>query len=164
MPQTSPRDVGSRIQLGRVDPSGPAHVYVLLERYPMNTAVENSERQNRILRGWLLALLRFAVTLDNNDKLAIFAIAAEIDGLNSQTDRSSFRFFYKTTAELSKAIANPLHSNHPTILQRHLKRMKDERLKRAFAAALELEYCTTGLKTKPQRSKDIGDLWKGLRC
>jgi len=33
------------------------------------------ERHVRTLRAWQLAILRFAVTLDNSDRLAVMAIA-----------------------------------------------------------------------------------------
>ena len=33
------------------------------------------------LRAWHLAILRYAVTLDNADRLAVLRIAREIDGL-----------------------------------------------------------------------------------
>jgi len=46
------------------------------------------------LRAWQLAFLRFAVTLDNADRLAVLAIAAEMDGLDPLQDgRPSFGFF-----------------------------------------------------------------------
>ena len=41
----------------------------------------------RTLRAWHLAILRFAVTLDNADRLAVLRIAHEIDGLDSAAER-----------------------------------------------------------------------------
>ena len=38
-----------------------------------------AEWNARTLRSWQLAILRFAVTLDNADRLALLAIAAELD-------------------------------------------------------------------------------------
>ena len=65
----------------------------------------NGEDRVRIVQPWLLALLRFAVTLDNNERLAVYAIAAEIDGRDTRS--TGFSFFRKTSVELCNAIANP---------------------------------------------------------
>jgi hypothetical protein len=47
-----------------------------------------------MLRSWQLAILRFAVTLDNADRLGVLAIASQIDGLGRQReDKPEFRFF-----------------------------------------------------------------------
>jgi hypothetical protein len=131
----------------------------------MNATIETSEWHARTVRAWLLALLRFAVTLDDDDKLAVFAAAAEIDKLSSQQAAPcGFRFFHRTSAEICSAIANPRHAGSTAILQRHLERIKDERMQRAFAAALELERAAVKPKIRPMRVKTREDLWKGLRC
>jgi hypothetical protein len=52
------------------------------------------ERHVRTLRAWQLAILRFAVTLDNSDRLAVMAIASEIDRLDPQQQgKPDFNFF-----------------------------------------------------------------------
>ena len=48
-----------------------------------------NEWRARTLRAWQLAILRFAVTLDNADRLAIMAIASEIDRLGPDTRRQA---------------------------------------------------------------------------
>ena len=45
----------------------------------MRSNAPGSERHARTLRAWQLAILRFAVTLNNSDRLAVMAIASEID-------------------------------------------------------------------------------------
>jgi hypothetical protein len=51
-----------------------------------------------------LALLRFTVTLDITDRLAVLMIAAEIDGLGPKQDsKPEFSFFRNTGAELCAA-------------------------------------------------------------
>jgi len=120
----------------------------------------NGEDRVRIVQPWLLALLRFAVTLDNNERLAVYAIAAEIDGRDTRS--TGFSFFRKTSVELCNAIANPHHAVSPAILHRHLDRMDDGRLKQAFAAALELSRPAPRSSLKSARSKGRRDLWKGL--
>ena len=43
--------------------------------------VHAMERYAGTLRAWHLAILRYAVTMDNADRLAVFRIALEIDSL-----------------------------------------------------------------------------------
>ena len=47
----------------------------------MSSNVPGMERHAKTLRAWQLAILRFAVTLDNADRLAVLMIAAELDGV-----------------------------------------------------------------------------------
>src|SRR5215468_8532428 len=57
------------------------------------------EWHGRMLRAWQLTLLRFAVTLDNVDRLNVMAIAREIDrGGRAREDRTEFNFFRRTSA------------------------------------------------------------------
>lgn len=130
----------------------------------MTTEAERSEWHARTVRAWLLALLRYAVTLDNDDRLGVFAAAAHIDNQNSAQSDSGFRFFARTSADLCSAIANPAHPGSAAILTRHLARVTDDRLKRAFAAALERDHLAAKPKAKPIKLKPREDLWRGLRC
>jgi hypothetical protein len=131
----------------------------------MNAKIESSEWHARTVRAWLLALLRFAVTLDDDDKLAVFAAAAEIDKLSSQqAGLCGFRFFRRASAEVCGAIANPRLAGSAAVLRRHLEWMKDDRMKRAFAAVLELEIAVEKPRIGPMKAKARDDLWKGLRC
>ncbi len=105
----------------------------------MNTRAETGERHEKTVRALLLALLRFAVTNDNDDRLTVLAAASQIDKLNApQGHPDGLRFFHRTSAELCLAITEP-HSGSAAMLRRHLERMTDERMKRAFAAAVELD-------------------------
>jgi hypothetical protein len=45
----------------------------------MSSNVQGMEWHAKTLRAWQLAILRFAVTLDNADRLAVLMIASEID-------------------------------------------------------------------------------------
>jgi hypothetical protein len=47
----------------------------------MSLNTSGGERHAKTLRAWQLAILRFAVTLDNADRLTVMAIASEIDKL-----------------------------------------------------------------------------------
>src|SRR5229473_982578 len=92
--------------------------------------MSSDEWHARTLRAWQLAILRFAVTLDNADRLAVLAIAAEMDGLDPLQDRrSAFGFFRRTSAELCAAILQP-NERSSTLLRQHLARIEDEGLKR----------------------------------
>ena len=51
------------------------------------------EQHERILRAWQLAILRFAVTLDDSDRLNVLAIAQQMDQFGRKDRESEFRFF-----------------------------------------------------------------------
>jgi hypothetical protein len=119
---------------------------------------EGMELHTRTLRAWQLAILRFAVTLDNADRLAVMAIANELDTLGSQHDRESdFCFFRRTSTELCVAILQP-NKLAPDALRQFLARLDDDRLRRVFAAATESDPISRA--GKPAK-RDNG-LWKGL--
>ena len=112
------------------------------------------------LRAWHLAILRYAVTLDNADRLAVLRIAREIDGPDSRQDGSAdFEFFRRTSAELCAAI---LYSNEraSAVLQQYMARIDDDRLKRTFAAAIGAGEPAVSPITGPARPRS--NLWKGL--
>lgn len=112
------------------------------------------------LRAWHLAILRYAVTLDNADRLAVFRIACEIDGLNPRQDGTSdFEFFRRTSAELCAAILQP-NERASAILQHYLARIDDARLKRTFAAAIDAGGPAVASTSRPVRPRS--HLWKGL--
>lgn len=126
----------------------------------MNSSVRGGEWHARTLRAWQLAMLRFVVTLDNADRLAVMAIAIEIDRLGSEQEgKPNFGFFRRTSAELCAAILQP-NDLAAAVLREYLARMDDGRLKRAFAAAIEAARPTASSAAKlPKRDKN---LWKGL--
>jgi hypothetical protein len=127
----------------------------------MSSNAWGSERQAKAIRAWQLALLRFAITMDNADRLALLAAAAELDAPGSRPSTGpAFRFFYTTSTELCQAIINPLHSTSHAVLRQHLTRTDDERFKRAFAAALAIDIPRA--RRPPGPPKSNGDLWRGL--
>jgi hypothetical protein len=126
----------------------------------MSSKVLGGEWHAKTLRAWQLAILRFAATMDNPDRLAVLAIASEIDRLGPQHDsRPAFGFFRKTSAELCAAILRP-NELSSTVLRQHLARIDDDRLKRVFAAAIETDQPEVSLVGKPIK-RDLG-LWRGL--
>jgi hypothetical protein len=126
----------------------------------MSLNVPGVEWHAKTLRAWQLAILRFAVTLDNADRLAIMAIASEIDRLGPQHDgKPDFSFFRRTSAELCAAILQP-NELTPTVLRQYLARIDDDRLKHVFAATIEAGQPKESSVSKPFK-RDNG-LWKGL--
>jgi hypothetical protein len=124
----------------------------------MSSIASGGEWHAKTLRAWQLALLRFAVTLDNADRLAVLAIAAEMDRLHPvQGGKPAFGFFRRTSAELCAAILQP-NEHSSTLLRQFLARIDDDRLRRAFAAALEP---TEAASTSKSIRRDTG-LWRGL--
>ena len=126
----------------------------------MSSRVPGKEWHAKTLRAWQLAILRFAVTLDNADRLAVMAIASEIDRLGPEQDgKPDFGFFRRTSAELCAAILQP-NELTSTVLRQYLARIDDDRLKRAFAAAIESDQPKASSAGKPFK-RDNG-LWNGL--
>ena len=122
---------------------------------------EPAELHARMLRAWQLAILRFAVTLDNADRLALLAVASEIDRLGQEDEENfAFGFFRRTSAELCAAIQQP-NEAADGILKQYLARIDDARMKRAFAAVTGIEQ--PQLPSVRRRAKPEIDLWKGLR-
>ena len=114
------------------------------------------------LRAWHLAILRYAVTKDNADRLAVFRIALEIDSLEPrQDDRADFDFFRRTSAELCTAILQP-DARTSAILQQYLARIDDDRLKRTLAAATDASEAAVSPAGRAVARGN--DLWKGLAC
>jgi hypothetical protein len=114
----------------------------------------------KTLRAWQLAILRFAVTLDNADRLAVMAIANEIDRLGPQhNDKPDFSFFRRTSAELCAAILQP-NEVTSTLLRQYLARIDDDRLKRVFAATIEADQPKVSSVSRSFKRDD--GLWRGL--
>jgi hypothetical protein len=112
------------------------------------------------LRAWHLAILRYAVTLDNADRLAVLRIAREIDGLHPRQDGSTdFEFFRRTSAELCAAIVQA-DERASAVLQQYLTRIDDDRLKRTFAAAIDARQPAVSPISRPARPRN--NLWKGI--
>jgi hypothetical protein len=126
----------------------------------MSSGISGSDWHTRTLRAWQLAVLRFAVTLDNADRLAVFAIASEIDRLDRRHGvPRDFRFFRRTSVELCAAILQP-NELTSTLLHQYLARIGDGRLRRALAAAMEVDQPKATSVNKTAGRK--GHLWRGL--
>jgi hypothetical protein len=126
----------------------------------MSLNVHGVDWHARTVRAWQLAILRFAVTLDNADRLAVLAIANEIDKIRPRHDgKPAFDFFRRTSAQLCAAILRPDQPGS-TVLQRFHARIDDDRIKRVFAAATGVDQPKLFSVSQPVK-RDNG-LWRGL--
>jgi hypothetical protein len=125
----------------------------------VEAATGPQDRRADQLREWLLLLLRFAITHEAKDEAAAWAMADEIDALGLRWRPSAPNCFRRTSVEVCKAIAAPAGRERVTVLRKHLARIDDLRLQRAFEAAVELE------QGSPRASSEITqrNLWTGLR-
>src|SRR5262249_22458471 len=118
------------------------------------------EQRLRLLRTWHLAILRFALTRDNADRLGVLAIANEIDRLGRTQDTGpDFSFFRRTSTELCTAMLRR-QAGDEVILMRYLAAIDDPRLHRAMAAVVEVPQPKPDLAKRRVRPEH--DLWRGL--
>ncbi|WP_420967021.1 hypothetical protein [Bradyrhizobium sp. B120] len=117
-----------------------------------------TEPQGKLLCAWQLAVLRFAVTLDNAERMHVLAVAGELDRLSGAAE-GAFQFFRRTTAELCHAITgNDAHAE--SIVRRFEWQIDNPRLRRAFEAAIARDQ--TPPKIVTSRTRPSEDLWRGL--
>ena len=130
----------------------------------MRDSVVQADCRTKMVRDWLLALLRYAVTLHDADKSAVLVIAEEIDKLGSHAEEPpAFKFFRRTSIELCSAILDAQNSNKSAVLHLHLKRIDDCRLRRAFEAAIDEDTSPATSDADKMKKRGAQDLWKGLR-
>ncbi|UWU94539.1 hypothetical protein [Bradyrhizobium sp. CB1015] len=116
---------------------------------------------HRLLYAWKLALLRFAVTRDESDRLNVAALAAELDRLNGRhAADETFHFFRRTSSQLCAAIGGQLQ-NTADILDRFCKQIEEPRLRLAFAAAVGITHSDPA-PSQVSRPKRNPDLFRGL--
>jgi len=101
------------------------------ERLCAPIAVIGSVRIN----DWLLAILRFAVTLAQCDRAAVMALAVEMDQLGSGR-RPGFSYFSRTSLQFCDYIVGNLGSEKGAQLRLYIKGIKDDRLRRTLRAAI----------------------------
>src|ERR1700756_3915949 len=105
----------------------------------MYDGLERNGWQAGKIQDWLLAVVRFPITLEPADRQTVLAIAQETDGLGSLPGRSSFSYFVRTSTELCRAIADRDEPGRITIIRRHLAEIGDRRLRQTTATAVDLE-------------------------
>jgi len=110
----------------------------------------------RQVREWLLLLLRFAITSDPKDQSATLALADEIDARGLEWRPSAPSFFRRTSNDVCKAITALDDPKRTAILKRHLARIDDPALRRAFRAAVNFDERAAPSQRNPR------NLWFGL--
>jgi hypothetical protein len=131
-----------------------------IARTDAKTAVpDRQDWRARQVHDWLFLLLRFAITRDPDDLAAALRTAGEIDSLGASHGSSTLSFFRRTTGEVCAAITTSENGPEPhAILVKHLARIEDPRLKRAFRAALGFDQSSP----QPPARANRQDLWSGL--
>jgi hypothetical protein len=114
---------------------------------------------HRLLRAWQLALLRFAVTRDDADRLNVAALGAELDRLGRDAG-ASLHFFRRTSTQLCAAISGQLQ-NAEAMLECFCKQIEEPRLRLAFAAAVGVTQSEPA-PSQAARPKRNADLFRGL--
>ena len=110
------------------------------------------------INDWLLAVLRFAVTLDQRDRVALMALAAEMDQLGLGQSRSGFSYFSRTSAQFCDYIVGKAGSEKGAQLRSYIKGIKDDRLRRTLRAAI----FGKPLKSERSRLMTRDRLWKDI--
>ncbi|MFK4722357.1 hypothetical protein ABIE89_003457 [Bradyrhizobium niftali] len=118
------------------------------------------EDHHRLLCAWQLAVLRFAVTLSDSDRLNVAALATELDRLGGRrSGEDPLHFFRRTSSRLCAAIGGQ-QQDAEAILDCFCKQIDQPRLRLAFAAAVGLA-CPKPARSKPRPKRSPG-LFKGL--
>jgi hypothetical protein len=118
------------------------------------------EDHHRLLCAWQLAVLRFAVTRSDSDRLNVAALAAELDRLGGRRNgEDSLHFFRRTSSHLCAAIDGQRQDAEAT-LDCFCKQIDQPRLQLAFAAAVGLARAKPA-RSKPQPKRDP-NLFRGL--
>jgi hypothetical protein len=120
---------------------------------PLNVVAAEQSRQ---VRDWLLAILRFALTLEPADRAAVMAKAADMDRLGKRNGPSQFAYFVRTSVEFCNPVVDQRIIDKAEVLRGHLRKIDDERLRRSLEAAL------TWTKQAQPRHRCRDNLWKGL--
>jgi hypothetical protein len=119
----------------------------------------DASRHEKLLRAWQLSILRFAVTLDDSDRLNVLALAAEVDRRGRRHLEDSLHYFRRTSASLCAAILGERDDANGIIMHFH-EAIDDPRLKRSFAAATGLAQ-TPPVPVRKHARRDHG-LFQGL--
>ncbi len=123
------------------------------------SGVDLQDGQARQVREWLFLLLRFAITLDPEDELAVLMMANGIDSLGRKWGRAAPTFFRRSSDEVCKAVTDLDDPKREAILKTHIRRIEHLGLRRAFQAAVHSEERA---QRAPEQS-NRPDLWAGLR-
>jgi hypothetical protein len=92
-------------------------------------------------------------------------MAEHLDSLGTRRPSDALpRFFRRTSEEVCRAIVAAGDKSSNAVLRRHIARIDDPRLRRAFQAVIDL--APTSRPAAPaakSNARSKGDLWRGLR-
>jgi hypothetical protein len=108
----------------------------------------------------LFTILRFAITLNEVDRAAVLAIAAEMDRAGSPAGRDGFTFFVRTSVQFCDAVTARNRPESVPTLRVFLGRIDHLPLRRAFEAVLDIKPSRPDRRDLLRRSRE--NLWKGL--
>jgi len=122
---------------------------------PKKTEQTVQREVSRALEEWLLSILRFAVTLDELDRAAVLAVAADMDGR-----AFGFTFFARTSIKACDAIAAKDGAEAVATLRVSVRRIDHFLLRRAFEAVLDIRPPGADRRAISTRTRER--LWQGL--
>ena len=114
-----------------------------------------SREGSRAMEEWLLSILRFAITLDEIDRVAVFAAAAAMGRRDS-----GFTFFARTSVKVCDAIVAKDRAEAISALRVFVHAIDHVALRRAFEAVLEIKPPGADRHTIASRNRE--NLWHGL--
>jgi hypothetical protein len=123
------------------------------------SSLPSSDGHHRLLRAWQLALLRFAVTRDDCDRLNVAALAGELDRLGRRSADDSLHFFRRTSSKLCAAIKGQ-QEDAQAVLAGFCEQVDEPRLRLAFASAVGITRPSTA--PSEVRTRRNRDLFRGL--
>jgi hypothetical protein len=112
------------------------------------------------LRDWLFALLRFAVTRDPHDRMSLVMAADRLDRRGCKSGARGFTYFGRTTTRFCDALADGGDPRSAETLQRMIKMIDSQRLRRALQAAIDPGSTPRAVMPKTRGQKE---LWSGLQ-
>lgn len=118
---------------------------------------------SRKVTDWLFLLLRFAITRDEGDRTAVYALAQQMDSLGVRFGFADQGFFQRTSADVCKAIAEPGNPRSFALLRTHAQRIEHPRLRNCFRSAVDLAEIARVPNNHSRKRAVPANLWDGLR-
>jgi hypothetical protein len=129
----------------------------------MLVETHSADWSERMVREWLLLLLRFAVTRQPADRSAAFSMAEQLDSLGTRRPPDAApRFFRRASDEVCQAIVAAGDESSNVVLRRHIARIDHPRLRRAFQAVVGIAPMSRTPKNREDKRRKTRDLFKGI--
>ncbi len=123
----------------------------------MTAKTTQGEWQSEAVSNWLLAMLRFAVTRSDADRICVLETAKQMD---RAAGNPSFSFFVRASAEICTAIATDDSAERQATLTRYFSAIDDRRLREALKGATLSGSATPAFRNSATRTREY--LWRGL--